>query len=116
MANYGELSRRGLIKLNNDYDKANDNALNDFLDQHDGFYEEIRPYEQIAEKLDDVTETLQQKGSQVSNAMMDRVNHVFDAMINSMTEEIDRCESVMDEQDDDESYPDDTDDEDEEEN
>lgn len=107
MSNYGELSRRGLIKLNNDFDKANENQLKNFLDSSDTEYEGIRPFEAIAERMDEVSEVVKKKSDTVSQAMMDRVNHMFDSVINSMTEEIDRCESVMDEQNDNEEYPDD---------
>lgn len=111
--NYNDISRRGLIKLNNDYDKANDNALHNFLNENNALYEHIRPFEQIAERLDGISETLKDKGDSVSNAMMDRVEHVFDSLVQSMTDEIQRCDSVIDECEDDESYPDDDDDEEE---
>jgi len=113
MANYNAFSRRGLIKMNNDYDKVSNGALHNFLEDKEDNYEEVRPFEQIAERLDEVTETIQERGGMISNAMMDRVNHVFDSMIAGMTEEINRCESVMDEQSDDDSYPDDGDEDDE---
>ena len=108
---YKDLSRRGLIKMNGDYDKTNDNKLKEFMNNSSTAYEEIRPYEQIAERLDDLTEAVEEKGGVVSDAIMGRVNHVFDSIITSMSEEITRCESVIEEQEDDESFPDETDEE-----
>lgn len=111
MAEYKELSRRGLIKLNNEFDQANDHALHNFLNGDDRNYEEVRPYEQIAEKMDEVTEAVQMKGGVISTAIIDRANHIFDSMIAGLTEEIRRCEDIMDEQEDDDSYPDEEEDE-----
>ena len=81
MPNYNDISRRGLIELNNDFDKKSDNALYNFLNNSEKDYEEIRPYERVAEKLDEVTEAIQAKGGIISNAMVDRVNHIFDNMV-----------------------------------
>lgn len=112
MSEYKEISRRGLIKLNTDYDKANDNSLHKFLNEPGREYEEIRPFEQISERLDEVAMVFEDKTDAVSQAMMNRVNHVFDNVVNAITDEVERCESILEEQEDDESYPDDIDDDD----
>lgn len=113
---YEELSRRGLIKLNHDYDNESGNALKEFLNESNTVYEPIRPIEQVIDKLDKTTEAMEARGSAVSGAILDRVNAMFDGIIDNLTCEIDRCTEVIDESADDEQYPDDTeDDEDDEE-
>ena len=111
MAQYNELSRRGLIKLNNDFDHANNNALHEFLNGASESYEEIRPFEQIAQRADILYDTLKDRGDAISKSMLDRVDHVFDSIVESLVGEVDRCEAVLDEQEDDESYPDEEDEE-----
>lgn len=106
MAQYNELSRRGLIKLNHDFDAANDNALHEFLNGAQESYEGIRPFEEIAQRVDELSGVLNDKKDAVSQSMMDRVNHVFDGVVKSLVEEVNRCEEIIDEQEDDESYPD----------
>lgn len=115
MANYNEISRRGLIKLNTDFDHANDNQLKDYFDacETDGkHYERIRPHEQIIERLDEVTGALEGRVDAVSKSMLERTNRVFDTLIDSISGEVSRCEAVLDEQEDDDAYPDDPEDED----
>lgn len=107
MANYNDLSRRGLIKLNNDFDKTHNNDLHNFLNNSTNEYEGIRPIESIVDRMDEVGATIHGKGDIISKTMMDRVNHVFDSVITSLTEELDRCENIFQEQEDDESYLDD---------
>lgn len=106
---YEELSRRGLIKLNRDYDVESNNALKEFLNNSQTVYEPIRPIEQVIDKIDKTTEAMEARGSAVSDAIMDRVNHVFDTIIGDLTSEANRCSEVIDESADDEQYPDDDD-------
>ena len=114
MAQYNELSRRGLIKLNHDFDDTNDNALHEFLNGAQEPYEAIRPFEQIAQRVDELSGVLKDKGDTVSQSMMDRVNHVFDGVVKSLVDEVNRCEEIIDEQEDDESYPDENEEDEEE--
>ena len=109
MSNYNELSRRGLIKLNNDFDIEHDNELKEFLNNSDG-YEGIRPHEQMIEKLDETTEKVKIQGGVVSTAMIKRIDKVFDRIMNKLQDEVYRACSVIDEQLDDSSYPSDMDD------
>ena len=109
--NYNEISRRGLIRMSHEYDQASNNALKEFLNEHE--YESIRPFEQIAQRADEVSAILSEKTDEVSKSMSDRVNSVFDSIVKALTDEVDRCESVLDEQDDDEAYQDDEDEDEE---
>ena len=112
MPSYNELSRRGLIKLGNDYDVANNNGLKDFLNNASGGYESVRPHEQMIEKLDEAAEKVKIQGGVVSTAMVRKVDKVFDRMMGKLQKEIDRAVALIDEQLDDSSYPSETDDED----
>ena len=110
---YDDLSRRGLIKLNNQYDNDNNNQLKEYAENIDSInpIERIRPYEEVAQKIDNLSEAMQHKGGQVSRAMLDRVNHMFDAIVESMKDEADRCDEVEQEQEDDNEFPNDDEDE-----
>ena len=112
MANYNEISRRGLIKLNTDFDHHSNNQLKDYFDacETDGKqYERIRPHEQIIERLDEVTAALEGRADAVSKNMLERANRVFDSLVDSISGEVTRCENVLEEQEDGEAYPDDPD-------
>lgn len=108
--NYKDLSRRGLIRLGNDYDAANDNALHNFLNDGTRTYEGIRPFEEVAARADDVVDCLKDKGDEVSKSLVNRMNNVFDSMIGAIAGETDRAETVLEEQNDGEVFSDDDDD------
>lgn len=76
--NYNELSRRGLIKLNNDFDQENDNALKNYLDAaEDDRYEGIRIFEQVAEEFDETSmksiETVREAISSMADSFIDKL-------------------------------------------
>ena len=52
--NYEELSRRGLIKLDHDYDHYSGGDLAKYLAKHEGEYENIRPVEKVVDCYDNV--------------------------------------------------------------
>lgn len=56
--NYEDLSRRGLIRLGKDYDKASGGELQDFLNTHEDEYENIRPIETVVQCTDRFVETI----------------------------------------------------------
>lgn len=113
MANYEGLSRRGLINLNHDFDKDNNNMLKEYLGDNEAGYEEIHPYEEVIDRMGDVSDALQDRMDTVSKSMVFRLNNVFDSLVESIKDEVDRCEQVLDEQEDNASYPDDHDSEEE---
>lgn len=115
MADYKEISRRGLIKLNTDFDIDNDGQLKEYLNHsvaNGRTYEEVRPYEQIVERLDDVTEALEGRVDAVSESMLERANKVFDSLIDAISGEVKRCENVLQEQEDDDAFSDEMSDDD----
>ena len=114
MSNYNELSRRGLIKLNNDFDIANDNALKEFLNSSSEGYEGIRPHEQMIEKMDETIDRVKIQGGIVSSALVKRMDKVFDRLMDKISDEVNRSCAIIDEQMDDSAYPSDMDDEDDE--
>lgn len=107
MAYYNELSRRGLISLNKDFDNDNQNSLKDYLNSTEKCYEPVRPIEQVIERLDEATDAVKARNGVVSDAIMSRVNDMFDGIIDSLTKEINRCDDVADESEDDDQFPDD---------
>lgn len=106
MAAYKDLSRRGLIRLNRDYDDKSDNALFDFYQEHSDEYEGVRPFEQIVERVDELSDKLKDKKDTVSESMMSRIDSVFDGVVKALFDEEDRCKAVLDEQADNDAYPD----------
>lgn len=113
MSIYNELSRRGLIKLNNDFDITHNNELKDFLNNSTEVYEGIRPHEKMVEELDNTTEKVKIQGGVVASAVIKRVDKVFDRLMNKLQNEIDRSLAIIDEQLDDSAYPSDMDEDDE---
>lgn len=109
MAYYDELSRRGLINLNKDFDNDNQNSLKEYLNSSETVYEPVRPIEQVIERLDEATDAVKARGGVVSDAIMSRVNDMFDGIIDSITKEINRCDDVAEESEDDDQFPDEED-------
>ena len=114
MSKYNDLSRRGLIRLNNDFDLDNNNALKEYLNQRDGNYEGVRPLEQMMEELDNASEKVKIQGGVVSSAVIKRIDKVFDRMMGKLQNEVERSLAIIDEQLDDTSYPSDMDEDNEE--
>lgn len=81
---YRNLSRRALIKLNNDYDVENQNALKTFLNEHSDEYEMIRPIEKVTEKTDELTEVVSAKFNEFKDKAMDKIDTLFDSTISSV--------------------------------
>ena len=110
--NYNDLSRRGLIDLNAKYDKENDNALYDFMvekNKETGF-ERIRPFEQVADRIDKVNASIRNSNDNIKQKFADRINNLFDSLIDSINEEITEYTEDDDESDEDESDFDEDDD------
>lgn len=113
MSIYNDLSRRGLIKLNNDFDRENNNSLKQFLNDNRSEYEGIRPHEKMFDKLDDVHDEIAIRGGVVASAVIKRMDKVFDRMMGKIQSEVDRALAIVDEQLDDSAYPSEMDEDDE---
>ena len=83
--NYQDLSRRGLIKLNTDFDAENGNKLHDYLSENESNYEGIRPVEKIIERCDEIKDTVTGSGNALKAGIMKGVDNVLDKVINSLT-------------------------------
>lgn len=55
---YEDLSRRALVKLDHDYDRASKGALSKYLSEHEDEYENIRPVEKVVNCYDTVVSTV----------------------------------------------------------
>lgn len=105
--NYNDISRRGLIKLNGDFDEANDGKLQEFLDgKGEGSYEGVKQYETVLEKLTTSIETAKSTGNTVTSLAVQRAEKILDDLTSSMLEEVDRIHDIFDEIKDGKSYPD----------
>lgn len=83
--NYKDLSRRGLIKLNSDFDEANNNQLHDFLSDNEANYEGVRPVEKIIETCDSIRDSISGSGSLIKQGILKSVDSVLDTALNSIT-------------------------------
>ena len=63
--NYEDLSRRGLIKLDHDFDKQNNGALSKYLAKH----EDIRPVEKVIDCCDTAVASIKRSISCVKASM-----------------------------------------------
>lgn len=80
MENYGQVSRRGLIKLNEDFDSANENMLLEYLKENDGKYEEVRPVEKAIEYVDSVANAADDAKTGIKGIAIEEVNKLLDKM------------------------------------
>lgn len=80
MENYGQVSRRGLIKLNEDFDSANENMLLEYLKENDGNYEEVRPVEKAIEYVDMVTESADEAKTGIKGIAIEEINKLLNKM------------------------------------
>lgn len=71
MINYKDLSRRGLIKLNEDFDKENDDALLEYLNTTLNDYELIRPQEQRIVDADEMKDAIKDAPKNIAKAFKD---------------------------------------------
>ena len=55
---YEDLSRRGLIRLNHDFDAEHGGVLHQYLSEHGDEYENIRPVENVINRVDQIVETV----------------------------------------------------------
>lgn len=81
---YEDLSRRGLIRLNKDFDQENDAALLQYLTENDQKYENIRPVEKVIEGADKLKGTFSGAGEVVKNVLLHQADKVVDKVLGSL--------------------------------
>lgn len=82
---YKDLSRRALIKLGSDYDKENDEALINYLKDHNDEYESVRDVEKIIEKSDMICQTLKCNSSVLKDIAAKESGKILDSVIDAIT-------------------------------
>lgn len=81
---YEDLSRRGLIQLNRDFDQDNDAALLQYLTENDQKYENIRPVEKAIEGADKLKGAFSGAGTVVKNVLLHQADKVVDKVLGSL--------------------------------
>lgn len=97
---YEELSRRGLIKLGHDYDRDNNDALANYLNQAESTgsaYEEVRPAEVILDKADAVAQKLSDAGTTAAYSLLDKMTEQLTSFVDSMADNIADGDDLTDE-------------------
>lgn len=113
MVNYNDYSRRGLIKMNQKFDKDNDANLSSYVEtyeENNDKFEGIRPIERMIDTIDRASDSVKKSGDAVSQAIADRIDNMFEGIVNQLSAEAQRCSEILNEHDDDEIYPDEEDD------
>ena len=88
--NYEDLSRRGLIKLDHDFDKQNNGALSKYLAKHEDEYEDIRPVEKVVNCYDTAVASIKRSISCVKTSMeADDHQKVAVRMLNAVADNTD---------------------------
>lgn len=105
MSNYHELSRRGLIKLGEDFDIENNNALKDYLLNHRDSYENIRAHEALVEKMDDAAAKAVARGGVVSDIVIKKLDKIFDKVMDKLEKDVIRLTDSIELQIDDSCVP-----------
>ena len=86
MAKYEDLSRRGLIKLNKDFDAENDGALMHFLAENGDNYEDIRPVEAIIDRVDQAAETVSKAGYRIKSVIGKEGSNLLESVIGAIAD------------------------------
>lgn len=105
MSNYHELSRRGLIKLNEDFDLNHNNELKGYLLDRRDRYEDIRPHEALVAKMDDAAEKAKARGGVVSDIVIKKLDKIFDKVMDKLEKEVVRLTDSIELQIDDSCVP-----------
>lgn len=79
---YECLSRRALIKLNNDFDAENDEMLLKYLEEHLDSYEEIRPVEKISDSVDNVVEKAKDSATKIKTVFTEEKDALMESGLN----------------------------------
>lgn len=85
---YGNYSRRGLIKMNGEYDAASDEALSKYISGKD--YEGVRTVEKMIDSADKIGESLKDTVGDtadiVTAKIMSSMDHFVDDIASSIKE------------------------------
>lgn len=81
---YEDLSRRGLIQLNKDFDQDNDAMLLHYLEENDQNYENIRPVEKVIDGADRLKGTFSGAGKIVKTVLLHQTDRVVDKVLGSL--------------------------------
>lgn len=79
--NYADLSRRGLIQLNKDFDEDNDGKLLQYLSENGEKYEDIRPIEAIIDRADQACEIIGDSGRKIKAVISGEGGKLIDNVI-----------------------------------
>lgn len=82
---YEDLSRRGLIKLNKDFDQENDAKLLQYLTEHGDKYENIRPVESVIDRVDKVAAAFSNSKSSIKRVIVRETDKLLDRVINTIS-------------------------------
>lgn len=79
--NYADLSRRGLIQLNKDFDEDNDGKLLQYLSENGEKYEDIRPIESIIDRADQASEIIGNSGRKIKAVISGEGGKLIDNVV-----------------------------------
>lgn len=82
---YKELSRRGLIRMCQDFDKETDDFLHSYLDEYGHRYEKIRFVEKVTDKCDDFGEAVHSSFNEFTDQVLDHSDKLVDSVIGTVT-------------------------------
>lgn len=88
---YRDLSRRGLIELNQDFDKDNENMLINYLHENEDEYENIRIIERVVDKCDKIKQSMSFAGIGLKKAMEKGIDIAFEkasTVVSSVVEKL----------------------------
>lgn len=82
---YEDLSRRGLIKLNKDFDQDNEEMLLHYLMENEDSYEGIRPVESVIDRIDKVSDAFSESKGGIKRFVTNGVNNLIDSVIDAIS-------------------------------
>lgn len=111
--NYNDYSRRGLVAMNKMFDADNDQMLSGYVSEVEEAnaekFEQIRPIEKMIDTIDRASDSVKKSGDTVSQAVADRIDSLFEGVVNQLSAEAQRCAEILNEHEDDDIYPDEED-------
>ena len=91
---YEDLSRRGLIKLNHDFDQENDGVLQQYLADHVDEYENIRPVEAVVNRVDQIVETVSGRAFCMKKAAGRKGGKIVEAVIDVVADGVNIIDNI----------------------
>ena len=83
---YEDLSRRGLIQLNKDFDQDHDGELLHYLSENSDKYEGIRPIEAIIDRADQASEIIGDTGRKIKTIVADEGGKLLEGVIDAISD------------------------------